>query len=351
MKILPPSLSLYVHIPWCVRKCPYCDFNSHAGTPEEERYIAALGADLDVERELAQGRQIDSIFFGGGTPSLFSGEGIARTLEYVRGHFELAADAEITLEANPGAVDAGHFAAYRAAGVNRLSIGVQSFDEAMLERLGRIHSTQEAREALQIARKAGFDNCNLDLMFGLPGQSRAMAMEDLQQAIELQPEHLSWYQLTLEPNTAFYAAPPAGLPDDEHLAEISETGLELLGASGYRQYEVSAHARPGHACRHNLNYWQFGDYIGIGAGAHGKLTLPDGSIVRRRKQRHPQRYMQAALDGDALSSENRLQDDDLLPPEEKAAQIAALQAAAPGQIVAAVPHPAILVGDDLAHRP
>jgi putative oxygen-independent coproporphyrinogen III oxidase len=312
LNIIAPPLSLYIHIPWCVRKCPYCDFNSHAATPEEERYVAALGSDLDAETRLSSGRQLESIFFGGGTPSLFTADAIDRILAGVRERFHLATDAEITLEANPGTVDAAHFAGYRAAGVNRLSIGVQSFDDAMLGRLGRIHTADEARKALQLAREAGFDNINLDLMFGLPAQSLALAMDDLQQAIGLAPEHLSWYQLTLEPNTAFHAAPPAELPDDELLAAISEAGLDLLAASGYTQYEVSAHARPGRRSRHNLNYWGFGDYIGIGAGAHGKITLPDGSIVRRRKQRHPQRYMEAADGGDALSSENRLQDDDLL---------------------------------------
>lgn len=312
MNILTPPLSLYIHIPWCVRKCPYCDFNSHAATPEEERYVTALGSDLEAEARFSPGRQLESIFFGGGTPSLFTADAIERILAGVRERFAVAEDAEITLEANPGTVDAAHFAGYRAAGVNRLSIGVQSFDDAMLGRLGRIHTADEARNALQLAREAGFENINLDLMFGLPAQSVALAMDDLQQAVGLAPEHLSWYQLTLEPNTAFNAAPPPELPDDEQLAAISEAGLDLLASSGYTQYEVSAHARPGRRSRHNLNYWQFGDYIGIGAGAHGKLTLPGGSIVRRRKQRHPQRYMEAAEAGNALSSENRLQDDDLL---------------------------------------
>jgi oxygen-independent coproporphyrinogen-3 oxidase len=312
LKILTPPLSLYIHIPWCVRKCPYCDFNSHAAEPEEARYIEALAADLDHEKPLTGKRPVETVFFGGGTPSLFSGEAIAQILAIVRERYRLADKAEITLEANPGTVDAGHFAAYRAAGVNRLSIGVQSLDDAMLAKLGRIHSAAEAREAVAIAREAGFDNINLDIMFGLPDQTQEMAMQDLQQAIALQPEHLSWYQLTLEPNTAFQAEPPAGIPDEDSLGGMTEAGLDILAPAGYAQYEISAHAQPGRQCRHNLNYWQFGDYIGVGAGAHGKLTLPDGSIVRRRRQRHPQRYMETALAGDAVSSETRLQDDDLL---------------------------------------
>ena len=225
---------------------------------------------------------------------------------------QLADDVEITLEANPGTVDAGHFAGYRAAGVNRLSIGVQSLDDTMLQRLGRIHTASEAREAFRIARAAGFDNINLDLMYGLPGQSTGMAVADLREAIDLAPEHLSWYQLTLEPNTAFKAEPPEAMPGEDLLGEIAESGLQLLAGEGYAQYEVSAYASSDHRCRHNLNYWQFGDYIGIGAGAHGKLTVAGEGIVRRRKQRHPRRYMETALAGSALSGEQRLQDDDLL---------------------------------------
>jgi oxygen-independent coproporphyrinogen-3 oxidase len=295
-----------------VRKCPYCDFNSHAATPEEECYVAALSADLEQEKLLTEDRQINTIFFGGGTPSLFTATAIDTILETVRQQFDLASDAEITLEANPGTVDAGHFAGYRKSGVNRLSIGVQSFDDAMLGKLGRIHTSAEAEIALDTARGAGFDNINLDLMYGLPEQTPEMAMSDLERAIALQPEHLSWYQLTLEPNTAFHAAPPTGIPEDEKLAEISDAGIALLAKHGYGQYEVSAYAKPGFQCRHNLNYWQFGDYMGVGAGSHGKLTLADGSVVRRRKQRHPQRYMKTAAEDGALSSEFILQDDDLL---------------------------------------
>jgi oxygen-independent coproporphyrinogen-3 oxidase len=312
VKIRTPPLSLYIHIPWCVRKCPYCDFNSHAGQPVEEAYVEALVADLATETGKVSERPLGSIFFGGGTPSLFSSAAISRILDAVRAQLPFADDIEITLEANPGTVDAGHFAGYRAAGVNRLSIGVQSLDDIMLQRLGRIHTASEAREAFHIARAAGFDNINLDLMYGLPGQSPGMAMDDLRQAIALGPEHLSWYQLTLEPNTAFHAMPPPAIPDDEMLGEIAESGVHLLAGEGYAQYEVSAYASGGHRCRHNLNYWQFGDYIGIGAGAHGKLTVTGEGIVRRRKQRHPRRYMETALAGNALSGEQRLQDDDLL---------------------------------------
>ncbi|MGD8678436.1 MAG: radical SAM family heme chaperone HemW [Chromatiales bacterium] len=312
MKLQAPPLSLYIHIPWCVRKCPYCDFNSHAGQPDEEAYVEALIADLAADTGDVSNRPVGSIFFGGGTPSLFSSAAISRILVAVREQLQLADDVEITLEANPGTADAGHFAGYRAAGVNRLSIGVQSFDDTMLQRLGRIHTASEAREAFQIARAAGFDNINLDLMYGLPGQAPGMAIDDLRQAIALRPEHLSWYQLTLEPNTAFHATPPPAIPDDDMLGEIAETGIPLLASEGYAQYEVSAYARHDRRCRHNLNYWQFGDYIGIGAGAHGKLTVPGEGVVRRRKERHPRRYMETASAGKALSGENRLQDDDLL---------------------------------------
>ena len=279
-ELIPKPLSLYVHLPWCVRKCPYCDFNSHAGQPDEEAYVEALIADLAADTGDVSNRPVGSIFFGGGTPSLFSSAAISRILVAVREQLQLADDVEITLEANPGTADAGHFAGYRAAGVNRLSIGVQSFDDTMLQRLGRIHTASEAREAFQIARAAGFDNINLDLMYGLPGQAPGMAIDDLRQAIALRPEHLSWYQLTLEPNTAFHATPPPAIPDDDMLGEIAETGIPLLASEGYAQYEVSAYARHDRRCRHNLNYWQFGDYIGIGAGdedaARARLLLGHG---------------------------------------------------------------------------
>ena len=282
-------LGLYVHIPWCVRKCPYCDFNSHAvGEPlQEKRYTEALLADLEQEARWVAGREIDTLFIGGGTPSLFSGEAVARLLEGVRGRVSLAANAEVTLEANPGTADAGRFSAYREAGVNRLSLGVQSFHAAHLRRLGRIHGPAQARTAFELARAGGFDNINLDLMFGLPGQTSDQALQDLRHAIELAPEHLSWYQLTIEPNTWFHARPPR-LPPDEQIWEMQEQGMALLEEKGYRRYEISAYAREGRRCRHNLNYWRFGDYLGVGAGAHGKLT--GENIVRRWKIRHPEAY-------------------------------------------------------------
>ena len=285
-----PPLGLYVHIPWCVRKCPYCDFNSHADNagPEEQAYVEALLADL--AREEAGERVVETLFIGGGTPSLFSGGAIARLLSGIRETLNLAPDAEITLEANPGTVDAAHFEAYREAGVNRLSIGVQSFDEGALQRLGRIHDPQQAVAAFHIARAAGFDNINLDLMFGLPGQDPEAALQDLRQALVLAPEHLSWYQLTLEPNTLFHSQPPQ-LPGDETLWTMQEQGLALLESAGYKRYEVSAFARQGRTCRHNLNYWRFGDYLGIGAGAHGKVT--DKGVSRYWKQRHPARYLES----------------------------------------------------------
>ena len=290
-----PPLSLYIHIPWCVRKCPYCDFNSHRADAElpERDYIAALLADLDIECADAGPRPIESIFIGGGTPSLFSADAISQLLTGVRQRVTVAADVEITLEANPGTAEAGKFRGFRQAGVNRLSIGIQSFNDAQLQRLGRIHGRAEALRAVELARAADFDNLNLDLMFGLPGQTHADALADLRSAIDLQPEHLSYYQLTLEPNTVFHKYPPR-LPEDEAIWAIQEAGQSLLAAHGYQQYEVSAYARPTRRCRHNLNYWQFGDYLGIGAGAHGKITrMQTGEIQRTAKIRHPQHYLDA----------------------------------------------------------
>jgi putative oxygen-independent coproporphyrinogen III oxidase len=313
-----PPLSLYIHIPWCVKKCPYCDFNSHVlsadidANSNEELYVEALLKDLSLEISLTGGRELESIFIGGGTPSLFSAAAISQLLDGVRAQIKMDPRLEVTLEANPGAADAAFFAGYRQAGVNRLSIGVQSFNDEHLGSIGRIHSAQQALEAYQLASDAGFRNINLDLMYGLPGQSIAQAMDDLKQAIALKPQHLSWYQLTIEPNTLFSSQPPGSLPAHEKLAEISDAGIELLQEHGFKQYEVSAFATDGHRCRHNLNYWQFGDYIGIGAGAHGKLTSMDGHISRRRKQRSPAAYIDSARAGDSLSSESRLQDEDLL---------------------------------------
>ncbi len=295
----PPPLSLYVHLPWCVRKCPYCDFNSHqAAEPlPEQAYVDALLADLDSQWHefgavaCPPARPLQSIFIGGGTPSLFSGMAIARLLEGVRGSRELATDAEITLEANPGAVDTGHFAAYRRAGVNRLSIGVQSLSARHLGALGRIHDPAQVRAAVATARAVGFENINLDLMFGLPEQSLAAAGADLDAVIALEPEHISYYQLTLEPNTAFAHAPPQ-TPCHDTLDAMQEQGIARLATAGYLRYEVSAFARDGRRCRHNLNYWRFGDYLGIGAGAHGKLTdAASGVVLRRTARRSPGAYL------------------------------------------------------------
>jgi len=287
-------LALYLHFPWCVRKCPYCDFNSHPlrGEVPEEAYVDALLRDLDFELAEGERRPLVSIFMGGGTPSLFSGRAIGRVLEAVARRLDFAPGIEITLEANPGTVDAKHFRDYRAAGVNRLSIGVQSLDPTQLKRLGRIHDPGQALEAFRIARAAGFDNINLDLMFALPQQGVAAAEADLRGVIALQPEHISWYQLTLEPNTEFAARPPP-LPQDDAVADMFDGGRALLADAGYRQYEVSAYAREGRRARHNLNYWEFGDYLGIGAGAHGKRST-GGRIERRARHKHPKRYQETA---------------------------------------------------------
>ncbi|HEX7236808.1 MAG TPA: radical SAM family heme chaperone HemW [Gammaproteobacteria bacterium] len=300
-----PPLSLYVHLPWCVRKCPYCDFNSYEvrGELPDLEYVAALLRDLRGELTLAQGRAIETIFLGGGTPSLFSGAAIARLLEGTRAAASIASNAEITLEANPGAVDAARFAAFRDAGVNRLSIGVQSFRDDKLRVLGRVHDAAQAEAAVAAARAAGFENLNLDLMYALPGDDAAGAVADLERAIALNPEHLSWYQLALEPNTAFERRPPT-LPDDDVVASIEQQGRALLAAHGYERYEISAYALRGRRSLHNLNYWQFGDYLGIGAGAHGKITLPAaGEIARRAKTRNPRTYQQRAGSAEATSEE------------------------------------------------
>ncbi|MCH9694914.1 MAG: radical SAM family heme chaperone HemW [Gammaproteobacteria bacterium] len=289
--ILPP-LSLYLHLPWCVRKCPYCDFNSHTAgdKPPKARYLDALLVDLDGEAQRANGRQLESVFLGGGTPSLFSPEEIGRLLDGVRARFQLRDELEVTMEANPGTVEFGSPRAYRDAGVNRLSIGAQSFDDELLRVLGRIHSSADIRRAVDEAHDGGFDNINIDVMHGLPGQNIDRAMADLTAAAELQPAHISWYQLTLEPNTVFYARPPANLPDDELAWGIQESGQSLLENRGYEQYEVSAYARDGHKCAHNLNYWLFGDYLAAGAGAHGKISDAEG-IYRYQKPANPLQYM------------------------------------------------------------
>jgi oxygen-independent coproporphyrinogen-3 oxidase len=308
-----PPLSLYIHIPWCVRKCPYCDFNSHTASavlPEEE-YVDALLADLDQDLPAVYGRPLTSIFFGGGTPSLFSANALGRLLAGVERRIPFAADIEITLEANPGTFEQNKFVAYRGLGINRLSIGIQSFQEAKLQALGRIHNGAEAIRAADMARQAGFDNFNLDLMHGLPDQSLEDALGDLRQAIAMAPTHLSWYQLTLEPNTVFWNQPPA-LPEDDILWDIQEAGQALLARHGYNQYEVSAYAQSGRPARHNLNYWSFGDFIGIGAGAHGKLSHPDGRILRTWKTRLPKDYLNPAK---PFQAGNKALSDDELPFE------------------------------------
>ncbi|TKI03082.1 radical SAM family heme chaperone HemW [Martelella alba] len=292
MPELPP-LSLYVHIPWCVQKCPYCDFNSHAlkGELPHEDYVAHLLADLQQDLPDAGNREIATIFIGGGTPSLLSVGAMQELLDGIRRRLPVKPSAEITMEANPGTVEAGRFQHYRQTGINRISIGVQSFDPLKLSRLGRIHGPDEARDAARQAADLGLRSFNIDLMHGLPEQTPAQALDDLEQAIMLAPPHLSWYQLTIEPNTLFGSRPPP-LPDDDVLWEIYERGNRLLADAGYRQYETSAYAKPGFQCAHNVNYWRFGDYLGIGCGAHGKLTQADGRVLRTVKVRHPRGYMQ-----------------------------------------------------------
>ena len=304
----PPPLSLYIHFPWCTRKCPYCDFNSHtvAGELPEAAYIDALLDDLAGELPSIWGRTIQSIFIGGGTPSLISPNGLERLLSEVRALLPLRGDCEITLEANPGSVERGRFTEFRSAGVNRLSIGIQSFNDARLHSLGRIHDRHDALAAIDAVRHAGFDNFNLDLMFGLPGQDIAGARDDLATALEFAPSHISWYQLTLEPNTPFHHQPPA-LPEDETVWEISRQGESLLAEAGFDRYEVSAYAHGGQHCRHNLNYWHFGDYLGIGAGAHSKITLSAQQRIERViKRRGPIDYLNARDGG--YTSERRSPD-------------------------------------------
>lgn len=292
-----PPLSLYVHIPWCVQKCPYCDFNSHA-QPDiipEEAYINCLLDDLRADLKYVQGRQLASIFIGGGTPSLFSAAGITRLLHGIRQLIEFAPAMEVTLEANPGTFEAERFAGFSAGGVNRLSIGVQSLHDEHLKRLGRIHDPQQARQAATLAatllEQGQLSSFNLDVMHGLPQQTQAQAMADLEGVIALNPPHISWYQLTIEPNTLFASKPPP-LPDDDTLWDIYEQGHQRLSAAGYEQYEVSAYGKPGHRGQHNLNYWRFGDYLGIGCGAHGKITLPEQNrILRTEKIKHPRGYL------------------------------------------------------------
>jgi oxygen-independent coproporphyrinogen-3 oxidase len=305
-----PPLSLYIHIPWCVRKCPYCDFNSHearGGFPEQE-YVAALVRDLELALPQIWGRKVYTVFFGGGTPSLLSGESVAEILRNVRMLLPLSGDAEITLEANPGTVEAGRFAAYRDAGVNRLSLGIQSFSDVHLQALGRIHSADEAKRAIEIAQQH-FDNINLDLMYALPKQTLDQALQDVQTALQYKPQHLSCYHLTLEPNTLFHRNPPS-LPDDDASAEMQQRIEELLAVHGYRHYETSAFAQLKRRAKHNLNYWQFGDYLGIGAGAHSKLSFPD-RVIRQARYKQPQAYLDAVTKDAPLQSEHEVAPDEL----------------------------------------
>ena len=308
-----PPLALYVHLPWCVRKCPYCDFNSHTAgdAAPKRRYIDALRRDLLHERERADDRPLQSIFLGGGTPSLFSPDEIAELLQAVRDQFAVVADAEVTMEANPGTVEFGSPAGYHEAGVTRLSVGAQSFDDSMLQSLGRIHSSDDISRAVRQVRDGGFDNFNIDLMHGLPARTPAMALADLKAALELEPTHISWYQLALEPNTVFYARPPANLPDDELAFEIQEAGRALLLQHGFEQYEVSAYARDGRRCRHNMNYWTFGDYLAVGAGAHGKISR-QGRVFRYQKPANPLQYMTSSERGVPGKPDHALAADELL---------------------------------------
>ena len=309
-----PPLSLYIHIPWCVHKCPYCDFNSHEvrGEVPEERYITALIADLEQDLPAVWGRTVESLFIGGGTPSLFSAHGIARLLSEIRARIPLKPGVEITLEANPGTVDQARFAGFREAGINRLSMGIQSFQDELLALIGRIHDGTEARAAVAAAHRAGFENINLDLMFGLPAQTTAQALQDLRAAVDLQPAHISFYELTIEPNTRFYRQPPQR-PDDDTLWEMQTAGRSLLDDAGYQRYEVSAYAQPGRQCRHNLNYWQFGDYLGIGAGAHAKISnAATQTITRTSKVKHPRAYLDAASSDAHIGSHHELSVDDVI---------------------------------------
>ncbi|HET8869549.1 MAG TPA: radical SAM family heme chaperone HemW [Aquabacterium sp.] len=314
LQALPP-LSLYVHLPWCLRKCPYCDFNSHqvsssAATASrldeqtEQRYLQALCADLESALPQIWGRRVHTIFIGGGTPSLFSPEGVDRLLADIRARLPLEPSCEITLEANPGTFEKDRFKAFRQAGVNRLSIGVQSFDDAKLKALGRVHSADQARAAIAEAARC-FETFNIDLMYALPGQSMADLKQDVHTALSFEPPHLSLYHLTLEPNTVFSTRPPRDLPDEDTAFDMLDYLIEQTANAGMQRYEISAYAKPGHACQHNLNYWQFGDYLGIGAGAHSKISFPD-RIVRQVRWREPTTYMDKAMDGLACSNEQEV---------------------------------------------
>lgn len=306
-------LGLYIHLPWCERKCPYCDFNSHqADRIPEDDYINALLHDLEQDLPLIWGRSVDSIFIGGGTPSMFSGDAIDRLFSGLRALLNLNPGIEITIESNPGSADSANFKAYRECGINRLSIGVQSFDNDKLAVLGRIHDSAQAFAAVENARHAGFDNINIDLMYGLPAQSAEQAVDDVRQAVDLQVEHISHYQLTIEANTFFHHQPPEAMPDDELSWQQQQQCQKLLAEAGYRQYEISAYSQQGRQCRHNLNYWHFGDYVGIGAGAHGKITLPgEERILRRIRQRQPEAYLRHQ-GNNTIINERNLENADLV---------------------------------------
>ena len=308
-----PPLSLYVHLPWCVRKCPYCDFNSHTAgnSAPRGRYLEALLIDLQNEAAFATGRPLISIFLGGGTPSLFSPDEIARLLDAIDRRFTLADDIEVTMEANPGTVECGKCSGYLRAGINRLSIGAQSFDDASLATLGRIHTSGDIARVVGEAQDAGFENVNLDLMYALPGQDAGAALDDIEAAVQVNPTHISWYQLTLEPNTVFHSRPPDRLPDDELCYDIQTRGQALLDERGFQQYEVSAYARDGYPCVHNLNYWSFGDYVAVGAGAHGKISSRD-AVCRYAKVAHPQQYMASMERGIPNGMPRALAERDLL---------------------------------------
>ena len=308
-----PPLSLYVHLPWCVRKCPYCDFNSHkAGeNAPRSRYLSALAIDLAQEAEKAGDRQITSVFLGGGTPSLFAADESATIIDEVRSRLVLREDCEITMEANPGTIEHGRLVEYRKAGINRLSLGAQSFDAEILQVLGRIHGPQEIVDAYQEASDAEFQSINIDLMFALPGQDLQRALADVETLLRLAPPHISYYQLTLEPNTVFHQRPPANLPDDDMSWDIQRECHALLASAGYEQYEISAFAKDGHRCRHNLNYWTFGDYLAIGAGAHGKLSDASGVGWRYSKPANPLMYMEQAASGEFSNTGRLLEISDL----------------------------------------
>ena len=313
VQIIPPTLSLYIHFPWCVKKCPYCDFNSHKlkGKLDEDKYIDTLIADLEKDVPLVWGRPIHSIFMGGGTPSLFSAESITRLLNAVRALLQCKPDMEVTMEVNPGTGEYDNFVGYKNAGVNRLSMGIQSLKDENLTALGRIHSSNQAIDVYHKAREAGFDNINLDMMFALPNQDLEEAAEDLQQLIDLKPNHISYYQLTIEANTLFAVKTPKNIPDDESLEAMYVQGNKLLENNGYQQYEVSAYAKEDQRSQHNVNYWQFGDYLGIGAGAHAKISFGGENIIKRyTKYKHPKVYQNCV---DSFIHETRvLNDDDLL---------------------------------------